>query len=129
MPYHKRPRLEPTEDWPQLQLQLVWPEQVSYELIRPVVLFGFPPAERAEQTGVPERTIYRKADRFDREGLVSLFELIRPPSARALPAVIRRRLAPAAGWPRFNVARRLAPRASIQWSGGAQARRRRRKAR
>ena len=54
MPYRKRPRLEPTEDWPQLQLQLVWPEQVSYELIRPVALFGFSTAERAKQTGVPE---------------------------------------------------------------------------
>src|SRR5207248_3890905 len=93
MPYRKRPRIEPTEDWPQLQLQLVWPEQVSYELIRPVVLFGFSPAERAKQTGVSERTIYRKAERFDSEGLVSLVEPIRPPSARALPVVIRRSLA------------------------------------
>ncbi len=44
MPFRKRPRLEATEDWSQLQLQLVWPEQVAYELIRPVVLFGRSPA-------------------------------------------------------------------------------------
>ncbi len=45
MPFRKRPRLEATEDWSQLQLQLVWPEQVTYELIRPVVLFGLSPAD------------------------------------------------------------------------------------
>lgn len=65
----KRRRIEPTEDWTQLQLQLAWPEQVTYELIRPVVVFGFSPAERAQQTGVPARTIYRRADRFDAEGM------------------------------------------------------------
>jgi hypothetical protein len=48
MPFRKRPRVEPTEDWAQLKLQLAWPEQVNYELIRPVVLFGFSPAERAK---------------------------------------------------------------------------------
>lgn len=68
MPYRKRPRVEPTDDWSPLRLQLTWPEQASYELIRPVVLFGFSPAERAKQTGVPERTLHRKADRFDAEG-------------------------------------------------------------
>lgn len=45
MPFRKRPRLEATEDWSQLQLQLVWPEQVTYVLIRPVVLFGLSPAD------------------------------------------------------------------------------------
>jgi hypothetical protein len=31
-----------------------WPEQHAYELIRPVVLFGQLPAERAQQTGVAQ---------------------------------------------------------------------------
>jgi putative transposase len=57
VPYRKRPRIEPTEDWAQLQLHLAWPEQVSYDLIRPVVLFGWSPAERAKQTGLPESTL------------------------------------------------------------------------
>ena len=69
MPYRKRLRIEPTEDWSRLRLQLAWLEQVNYELIRPVVLFGFSAAERAKQTGVPERTLRRKADRFDAEGM------------------------------------------------------------
>ena len=67
-----------------MQLQLAWPEHVSYELIRPVVLFGFSAAERAKQTGVPERTLRRKADRFDTEGMTSLSEPMRTPALRNL---------------------------------------------
>ena len=93
MPYRRRPRVEPTEDWSQLRLQLTWPEQISYELIRPVVLFGSSPAERAKQTGVPERTLRRKADRFDAEGMASLFQADSPPAPRALPTVMRRGIA------------------------------------
>ena len=40
MPSPRRVRIEPTEDWTQLQFELNWPEQTSYELIRPVVLSG-----------------------------------------------------------------------------------------
>lgn len=90
MPFRKRPRVEPTDDWAQLNLQLAWPEQISYELIRPVVLFGCSPAERAQQTGVPERSIYRRADRFDAEGMASLFAPRRPAAPRAVPPHIRR---------------------------------------
>jgi hypothetical protein len=49
MPFRKRLRIEPTEDWSQLQLHLAWPEKVGYELIRPVVLLGWPPTQRATQ--------------------------------------------------------------------------------
>ena len=70
--------------------KLVWPDQVTYELIRPVVLFGLSPAERAKQTGVPERTIYRRADRFDTEGMASVFASARAAAPRALPPGIRR---------------------------------------
>jgi putative transposase len=90
MPYRKRVRTESTEDWSQLQLHLAWPEQVTYELIRPVVLFGFSPAERARQTGVAERTIYRRVDRFDTEGMASVFTATPLASPRALPLLIRR---------------------------------------
>jgi hypothetical protein len=51
MPARARPRLEPTDDWQQLHLLAQFPEQLTYELIRPVVLFGHSPAERAQQTG------------------------------------------------------------------------------
>jgi hypothetical protein len=65
-----RATAEFSEDWPQLRLALVWPEQHADELIRPVVLFGRSPAERAQQTGVSERTIYRKRARFESLGIV-----------------------------------------------------------
>jgi hypothetical protein len=74
MASRKRALLEPTDDWQQLQFQLDWPEQTRDELIRPVVVFGSLPVERAEQTGVSARTIYRKVNRCDELGMQSLFE-------------------------------------------------------
>lgn len=90
MPSRKRAKIEPTEDWNQLQLRFVSPEQVSYELIRPVVLFGRSPAERALETGVSRRTIYRKAGRFDAQGIAGLLDAEPTPSPRVLPDVVRR---------------------------------------
>jgi len=81
MASRKRALLEPTDDWEQLQFQLDWTEQTRYELIRPVVVFGAPPVERAQQTGVSASTIYRKVSRFDEAGMQSLFEAGRPRSA------------------------------------------------
>lgn len=72
MPKQARRRITPTEDWQQLQLALQWPEQVAYELIRPIVLFGRSPAQRARETGRPRRTLHRKAERFDALGMASL---------------------------------------------------------
>ncbi len=47
MPKRKRVVHERTEDWTELQRRLKWPEQVIYELIRPVVVFGETASERA----------------------------------------------------------------------------------
>jgi hypothetical protein len=70
----RRRRVEPTDDWEQLELLCLWPEQRNYELIRPLVLFGTPAAERAEATGVAsERTLQRRTKRFEAEGVESLF--------------------------------------------------------
>jgi putative transposase len=91
MPARKRERIEPTDDWSQLQLRLDWPEQAGYELIRPVVVFGHSPIDRAEQTGSSSRSIYRKVARFDQLGMESFFEVEeRPESKRLLPPNIRR---------------------------------------
>ena len=90
MPARTRSRIEPNDDWAQLQLRLDWPEQTAYELIRPVVLFGATPAERAQQTGVSPRTVYRKVGRFDAQGMLGLLEVDeRPDSKRLLPPNIR----------------------------------------
>src|SRR5215207_5950302 len=89
MASRKRALLEPTDDWHQLQLQLNWTEQTRYELIRPVVVFGAPPIERAQQTGVSASTIYRKVSRFDEAGMQSLFEAEPVEDKRALPPAYR----------------------------------------
>ena len=50
VPKAKRRPVASTDQWEQLHFD--WPEQHAYELIRPVVLFGLPAAERAQQTRV-----------------------------------------------------------------------------
>jgi len=92
MPARLRPHHEPTDDWQQLHLLTSFPEQHLYELIRPVVLFGQSPAERAQQTGAPQRTLYRQAARFDHEGMASLFGPTKVERHRRLPAEIRRHI-------------------------------------
>lgn len=47
MPARLRQPVEPTDDWLQLRLLTSSAEQLTYELIRPVVLFGQSPSERA----------------------------------------------------------------------------------
>jgi len=92
MPARLRPQHEPTDDWQQLQLLAAFPEQHLYELIRPVVLFGQSPAERAPQTGAPQRTLYRQAARFDREGMASLFGPPKVERHHRLPEEVRRHI-------------------------------------
>jgi hypothetical protein len=101
----KRVRIDPTDDWQQLRLLVRFPEQETYELLRPLVLFGQPAAERAQVTGVSERTLGRQADRFDAEGMAGLF----PHAARGdddrrrIPADLRHRiLALKAEYPPFR---------------------------
>src|SRR5215212_3676089 len=89
MASRKRALLEPTDDWHQLQFQLDWLEQTRYELIRPVVVFGAPPVERAQQTGVSASTIYRKVSWFDELSMQSLFEAEPVEDKRALPPAYR----------------------------------------
>jgi transposase len=84
-----RPRVEPTDDWEQLQLLAPFPEQRADELLRPVVLYGRSPAQRAGETGTPERTLSRRAARFDAEGMASLFPPPKVEQHRRLPAKVR----------------------------------------
>jgi len=94
MPAPKRPRRTPTDNWEQLQLFAGWPEQQRYELLRPIVLFGQTSEERARATGVSERTLERKADRFDAVGMASLFDTDTRAAGdrRLVPADIRHRI-------------------------------------
>lgn len=88
MSLHRRQSIDPTDDWLQLQLLVQFPEQLNYELLRPVVLFGLSPAERARQTGAPQSTLYRNVARFETEGMRSLFAPTRE-QRRQLPLEIR----------------------------------------
>lgn len=49
MPPAKRQRRDPNEDWEQLRMLVATPAQEGYELLRPIVLFGRTPAERANE--------------------------------------------------------------------------------
>lgn len=99
----RRGRVDPTDEWEQLALLCRWPEQLAYEEIRPMVLFRFPAAERAEETGFSERTLYRKAARFGKEGMESLFDA-GSARRRQLPPVIRRMIVELkAEYPRFSL--------------------------
>lgn len=78
----RRRRVEPTDDWQELLPLFEWPEQEAYEELRPMVLFGGPVPGRARETGTPERTMYRRVERFERDGMLSLFATD-PAAARA----------------------------------------------
>ncbi len=93
MPKRKRVQREHTEDWQTIQQYTLWPEQTAYELLRPVVLFGDPAIQRAQETGEPRTSLERKADAFDEQGMVSFFAS-RPrkqpqETARSLPPDMR----------------------------------------
>jgi len=74
MANRRRARITPTDSWPGLQPLLLFPDQEAYEVIRPVVLFGFTPLERSQETGVSARSIYHKAQRFEQHGMPGLLE-------------------------------------------------------
>ncbi|GHO87124.1 hypothetical protein [Dictyobacter formicarum] len=73
MPGPKRNRRECTEGWTSIKQWTLWPEQELYEQIRPLVLFHETPGERAKEIDVPQRTLARKADEFERYRMASLF--------------------------------------------------------
>jgi putative transposase len=92
MPIARRAQRQPTDDWRQLRLLATSSEQEPYELLRPTVLFGRSSADRARETGVPARTVRRKAARFADAGMRSLFAPDDPPAPdrRMLPLGIRK---------------------------------------
>ncbi|MFV9506447.1 MAG: DDE-type integrase/transposase/recombinase [Oscillochloridaceae bacterium umkhey_bin13] len=62
--------------------------QRAYELIRPIVLFGQAPTERAAETNTPVHTLRRRAQRFDLLGMSSLFEPAPPEPAPPPPPTL-----------------------------------------
>jgi putative transposase len=97
MPKRRYEQREPTQDWQQLRPLLKDPAQMTYEVIRPVILWGQTPQERAAETGVSSRTIYYKANLFDQAGMASLLPPAPPPEVprqdkRSLPPDIRQEI-------------------------------------
>ncbi len=98
----RRRRVEPTDDWEQLALLCRWPEQRAYEEIRPLTLFGSSVAERASETGTPERTLYRRLGCFEAEGMEGLFGSEAARRKRLPPALRRLIVDLKAEYPAFN---------------------------
>jgi len=98
-----RRRVEPTDEWEQIELLCAWPEQRDYELIRPMALFRVPASERAGETGAAsERTLQRRLARFEAEGMESLFGS-EAAKRRGLPPAVRRLVVDLkAEYPGFN---------------------------
>ncbi len=99
----RRRRVEPTDEWEQIELLCGWPEQRDYELIRPLVLFGAPADKRSQETGVSSgRTLRRRAARFEAEGMESLFGSEAAKRRRLPPGVRRLIVDLKAEYPSFN---------------------------
>jgi putative transposase len=97
MPKQRYQRQEPTHDWQQIRPLLKDPAQITYEILRPVILWGETPKERAAETGMPMRTIYYKSNLFDQAGMASLLPPDPPPvvpkrDKRTLPPDIRQEI-------------------------------------
>jgi len=98
-----RKRIEPTHEWQELLPLFWWPEQVEYERIRQPVLFGGSVAERAEETGVSERTLRRRMERFEAEGMEGLFSTEKARRRRLPPGIRRLIVDLKAEYPPFNL--------------------------
>ena len=56
----------------QAMVAMAMPQEL-YEQIRPLILFHETVGERAKEIDVPQRTLARKADEFEKYGMQSLF--------------------------------------------------------
>ena len=97
MPRRRYQRREPTQDWQQISPLLKDSAQITYEIIRPVILWGQTPKERGEETNMSPRTVYYKANLFDQAGVASLLPPDPPPSVpkqdkRTLPPPMRQEI-------------------------------------
>jgi len=94
MPNNRYERRELTHNWDEIRPLLKDSAHITYEIIRPVLLFGVSPKERAEETGMSKSSIYYKANLFDVSGMASLLPVTPPPDIpkqdkRVLPPPIR----------------------------------------
>jgi putative transposase len=109
MPKRRYERREPTHDWQQIRPLLKDSTQMTYEIIRPVLLWGQTPKERGAETSMSPRTIYYKANLFDQAGMASLLPPEPPPPVlkldkRSLPPPMRQAIVDAhAAYPELSL--------------------------
>lgn len=72
--------MQPEERFSQLSQRLTDPIQYDYEVIRPIVLYSEPVADRSHDTEMPRTTISEKAKRFVLEGMLGLVDKRSEPS-------------------------------------------------
>jgi putative transposase len=94
MPTRRYERREPTHDWKQIRPLLKDPTQLQYEIIRPVILWGTSPKERAAETEMSRSTIYYRSNLFDQAGMASLFPAAPPPTVHVQNKLDQRTLPP-----------------------------------
>jgi hypothetical protein len=87
-------RRELSHNWEDIRPLLKDTAQITYEIIRPVLLFGVSPKERAGETGMSKSSIYYKANLFDASGMASLLPPMPPADTprqdkRVLPPPLR----------------------------------------
>jgi len=99
----KRPRIEPTDDFQGILPLCWWPEQVEYERIRQPVLFGSSVPERAEETGVSERTLQRRIETFENYGIEGFLSADTARHRKLMPNVRRLIVDLKAEYPPFNL--------------------------
>ncbi len=99
----RRPRVEPIDDWQEILPLCWWPEQVEYERIRQPVLFGTSTTERAQETGVSERTLQRRIESFEKDGIEGLLSAEKARKRRLPPNVRRLVVDLKAEYPPFNL--------------------------
>jgi transposase len=78
-------------EWERLQAKLLWPDQVAYEEIRPVVLLNQPIKDRAEEIGVSAKTLSHRVQLFVQHSIPGLIpnENRRSGDQRLLPQPLR----------------------------------------
>ena len=102
-------RRELSHNWEDIRPLLKDTAQITYEIIRPVLLFGVSPKERAAETGMSKSSIYYKANLFDASGMASLLPPMPPPDTpqrdkRTLPPSIRQTIVDAhADYPNLSL--------------------------
>jgi hypothetical protein len=82
-----RMKRAPSPEWQAFQATLLYPDQIAYEEIRPVVVLGQEIKARAAEVGVAPRTLAKRVEQFVQHGIPGLVDTgpRKPDDKRRLP--------------------------------------------